>query len=1064
MSRPLIFVLGMHRSGTSAVAGLLDELGVWAGPQEDLMPGDFANPLGYYERRAFMVEMDKALEVAGGAWDQPPKFDDESLSEARRAVSCAIQSVRESIRDHTVGLIKDPRLCLFASWVTENSSPADEFVTVFRNPVAVARSLKRAQGVPLEVGLALWEYYNVQIIDSVDRRSTPAIDFDRAVGDRHYLVKSLMRLSAVREVQPVSARDIRLERWRPDMRTQARLERRDDEWLTRAQKLLYRDLVRWSRGDKPKRPLSARVSDPCSSIIERRRDSVLLRRQLDSATTLITENEERLTQAAAEADHLRISVESLEQEISNLVRLNAEAAAAAVKSTDEGLELQRRISEQEVALGDLRSEIAEVEGRLAEALGELAVARDELVGLVSERAVLAAEKHEALGRSAEVEGRLAEALGELAVARDELVGLVSERSALEALARDIRSRWQDDNEARAAEVAAEAGKQRDLRATATALKLHVDALEATPDRRANANLPEPGMARRSLRRAVRRWIGRRGDEGHRSLGEVGLWVRELFDAHYYSSVNEDVAESGLDPWVHYVEYGMAELRRPHPLMDPSWYLSVYEDVAAEQCDPVVHYLTRGASEGRDPCSDFDSDWYLDRYPDVAQSGLNPLLHYIATGASESRDPSPHFSTSWYLEQNPDVAAGGLNALAHYVEHGKGEGRAPHEPWEESTRLVPASLQGADALPIRFADPIRRINVVTDSLGGNSLFGGVATAIILGAEWARSANAVLRVVTRADSSDVSIIRRLLDVNGVNLPVKVETAFASDEGCSEPLEVSDQDLFLTTSWWTTSSVLKAVPSRRVVYLLQEDERDFYPAGDLRLEAARHMSQDGLRVVVNTARLREYLMEQGVLRDATISRSFEPSFRLLSGVRRSNREEGNNFLFYARPKHPRNLFGLGLASIEAAVTCGLLDEDRWSVHFVGSNIPRIRLSDGRVPERHEGLTWAEYRDLLGTIDAGLSLMASPHPSYPPLDMAAAGAVVVTNSWPGKQPLELVSDRILVHEPRITSLLDGIGKALELATSNSSREVIEAPYCEDWTANLHHVVSWLIKPDSRV
>ena len=886
------------------------------------------------------------------------------------------------------------------------------------------------------------------------------------------------------------------------------------------------------------------------------------------------------------------------------------------------------------------------------------MARDELVGLVSERAVLAAEKHEALGRSAEVEGRLAEALGELAVARDELVGLVSERSALEALARDIRSRWQDDNEARAAEVAAEAGKQRDLRATATALKLHVDALEATPDRRANANLPEPGMARRSLRRAVRRWIGRRGDEGHRSLGEVGLWVRELFDAHYYSSVNEDVAESGLDPWVHYVEYGMAELRRPHPLMDPSWYLSVYEDVAAEQCDPVVHYLTRGASEGRDPCSDFDSDWYLDRYPDVAQSGLNPLLHYIATGASESRDPSPHFSTSWYLEQNPDVAAGGLNALAHYVErqrhsdgdeapqidsdailsarsgsevrrddvpligvdeghrslgevglwvrelfdahyyssvnedvaesgldpwvhyveygmaelrrphplmdpswylsvyedvaaeqcdpvvhyltrgasegrdpcsdfdsdwyldrypdvaqsglnpllhyiatgasesrdpsphfstswyleqnpdvaagglnalahyveHGKGEGRAPHEPWEESTRLVPASLQGADALPIRFADPIRRINVVTDSLGGNSLFGGVATAIILGAEWARSANAVLRVVTRADSSDVSIIRRLLDVNGVNLPVKVETAFASDEGCSEPLEVSDQDLFLTTSWWTTSSVLKAVPSRRVVYLLQEDERDFYPAGDLRLEAARHMSQDGLRVVVNTARLREYLMEQGVLRDATISRSFEPSFRLLSGVRRSNREEGNNFLFYARPKHPRNLFGLGLASIEAAVTCGLLDEDRWSVHFVGSNIPRIRLSDGRVPERHEGLTWAEYRDLLGTIDAGLSLMASPHPSYPPLDMAAAGAVVVTNSWPGKQPLELVSDRILVHEPRITSLLDGIGKALELATSNSSREVIEAPYCEDWTANLHHVVSWLIKPDSRV
>lgn len=71
---------------------------------------------------------------------------------------------------------------------------------------------------------------------------------------------------------------------------------------------------------------------------------------------------------------------------------------------------------------------------------------------------------------------------------------------------------------------------------------------------------------------------------------------------------------------------------------------------------------------------FDKDWYLERYPDVASTQVDPLQHFIDHGAAELRDPGPNFSTSGYLIKNPDVARAGVNALIHYIRYGRDEGR------------------------------------------------------------------------------------------------------------------------------------------------------------------------------------------------------------------------------------------------------------------------------------------------------------------------------------------------------------------------------------------------------
>jgi hypothetical protein len=64
--------------------------------------------------------------------------------------------------------------------------------------------------------------------------------------------------------------------------------------------------------------------------------------------------------------------------------------------------------------------------------------------------------------------------------------------------------------------------------------------------------------------------------------------------------------------------------------------------------------------------------------------------------------------------------------------------------------------------------------------------------------------------------------------------------------------DGDIVLTASWWATRSTLASVGASRILYLLQEDERMFYPFGDDRLRCAETLSEPGLRTLINTKML--------------------------------------------------------------------------------------------------------------------------------------------------------------------------------------------------------------------
>lgn len=79
-----------------------------------------------------------------------------------------------------------------------------------------------------------------------------------------------------------------------------------------------------------------------------------------------------------------------------------------------------------------------------------------------------------------------------------------------------------------------------------------------------------------------------------------------------------------------------ELLLTSGLFDVDYYLRLNPDVRDSGVDPVIHYMEFGGAEGRNPSPEFDSNWYLNHYPDVKTAGVNPLLHYLRFGRQEGR--------------------------------------------------------------------------------------------------------------------------------------------------------------------------------------------------------------------------------------------------------------------------------------------------------------------------------------------------------------------------------------------------------------------------------------------
>jgi len=456
---------------------------------------------------------------------------------------------------------------------------------------------------------------------------------------------------------------------------------------------------------------------------------------------------------------------------------------------------------------------------------------------------------------------------------------------------------------------------------------------------------------------------------------------------------------------------------------------------------------------------FDAEWYLNTYPDVAAAGVDPAEHYLSSGAEEGRDPGPNFCTNIYLRRFPDVATAGINPLLHYLTHGRKEGR----------KLPPAvPLSTAEALRARFAnlrelpvfvvpDGDKRLCMITDSINAGNLFGGVSTALIFSALFSKRLGAKLRVITRNEPPDRENLRKVFQIHAIPWEGNVQFAFANE---NEQIDITPQDVFVTTSWWSTWSAKCSIPASKIYYILQEDERMFYPMGDERLRCQELLADPEIKFIVNSQLLFEHMVNEGFGNIAKNGVWFEPAFP--EPTYRPDSWRGSakkNFFFYARPLNQRNLYYRGIEALASAIDKEVLDPSLWEIYFVGKDLSEILLPTGVEPLLMENLDWADYATLVRRTDLGLSLMCTPHPSYPPLDLAACGAVAVTNCWGRKTSLKGYSNNIICVDADIDSLVNGIAQGVELSKDVKRRQINyrQSGLCRNWEQSFEPVLKRL-------
>ncbi len=206
MSRAAILVLGMHRSGTSALTWLLGRLGA-ALPSDAIEPSD-DNARGYWESQALVKADDQLLRVVRSSWFDPRPLDLSRLSEdgLRSRKNRIREAIESAWGDAPLLAIKDPRQCRCVPIIADVLAEMriePRALLMLRSPAEIARSLASRDGTSLAYAHLLWLRHMIDAERATRGMLRAVVDYDGVLDDWR---------AAVARIAPLAGRD----GWQPD--------------------------------------------------------------------------------------------------------------------------------------------------------------------------------------------------------------------------------------------------------------------------------------------------------------------------------------------------------------------------------------------------------------------------------------------------------------------------------------------------------------------------------------------------------------------------------------------------------------------------------------------------------------------------------------------------------------------------------------------------------------------------------------------------------------------------------------------------------------------------------
>lgn len=642
--RVMLLVLGVHRSGTSVLARMLECLG--ARPSLRLHEPLPCNPRGFFEDiDVEQFNEHQLLPALGAKWHHvwPADLGALTTDAHHRLREEAVSIIgRNFPADAPLCVLKEPRICaLMPFWLDVLASAGFEVrcACAVRDPLSVARSLQARDRLPIAHGACLYA-------------STWIAAHIHAAGLRAAYVEFEAMLEQPRAELERIAGTLRLDPPR-DFDQRVAVASRDflDATLSHSRTSMAALEL---DGDMPAiavdvyRVLRQLVTAGPESAAELRAAICAMQPELDRLYPILRSYDS----LHGEAMQLRQSVVNFTDEVAGL-------RSAIEAGTSREAELRNRSE-------GLESDVSRLESA-AEAHA-------------TEREALHSALHASLLQGAELlagrevmEQRIAELEAQVANAQSRAAHLESSAAQLESSC---------------AHFARDASAQRE---TVRYLEHVVQSFASSSSWRMTAPL--------------RRLVGlARSNPLTTAMAARALRASGLFDPAYYVLAHPGHVPDHQDALRHYLAVGGLRGLDPSPFFDSTFYLDSNPDVRAAGINPLLHYVRVGRGEGRkahahdaggapEPAGEtpasmemrviresgvFDAAYYVDQYPDVRQDGIGPIDHYVLHGWREGRNPSEHFDTRFYLREYLGGDAAETNPLLHYIRLGRHTGNAISE--------------------------------------------------------------------------------------------------------------------------------------------------------------------------------------------------------------------------------------------------------------------------------------------------------------------------------------------------------------------------------------------------
>lgn len=355
----------------------------------------------------------------------------------------------------------------------------------------------------------------------------------------------------------------------------------------------------------------------------------------------------------------------------------------------------------------------------------------------------------------------------------------------------------------------------------------------------------------------------------------------------------------------------------------------------------------------------------------------------------------------------------------------------------------------------------RINLLVPSLNPEHVFGGIATALKFFDQFNDEQFDKRLVVV-----DMPLKRNALGEKYSNYTlVKAgeESAealqvveIADPKNCK--LTISKKDVFIATAWWTAYSIApliewqkneyklkKALP---LIYLIQDFEPGFYNWSSRYASAESTYRLNVPTIAVfNSKELkkffdtRDYHFEKEYHFDPILNDKLKQHLLNDEDVPRKKQ-----IIVYGRPGTPRNAFEIVVDSLRKTFK-DRDDANEWKFLSMGEDHPDVVIKGHAHLVSVGKLTLDNYARTMEESYLAVSLMVSPHPSYPPLEMSSFGVRVITNQYDNKD-LGKFNDNIIsvkscdsnLIAKELTKYVDSFEKNSKTAKRRINKEYIEA------------------------